>query len=78
MNRRQIQMSGGGAQIFSVLDEDSNNEMPDDGWNDTQMAKAMNMTIVSRHLMLLDASRCMSSKHVISLNLPYHLLTERH
>jgi hypothetical protein len=47
MNRRQIQMSGGGAQtIFSVLDEDSNNEMPDDGWNDTQLAKATNMTNV--------------------------------
>ena len=62
MNRRQIQMSGGGAQIFSVLDEDSNNEMPDDGWNDTQMAKATNMNDVSRHLMLLDAyHRSMSS-----------------
>ena len=63
MTRRQIMMSGGGAQaIFSVLDEDSNNEMPDDGWNDTQMAKAMNMTTVSRHLMLLDAyHRTMSS-----------------
>ena len=63
MTRRQIMMSGGDAQaIFSVLDEDSNNEMPDNGWNDTQMAKAMNMTTVSRHLMLLDAyHRCMSS-----------------
>ena len=63
MTRRQIMMSGGGAQaIFSVLDEDSNNEMPDDGWNDTQMAKATNMNDVSRHLMLLDAyHRSMSS-----------------
>ena len=60
MNRRQIQMSGGGAQIFSVLDEDSNNEMPDDGWNDTQLAKATNMTNVSRHLMIHDA--CYRSK----------------
>ena len=60
MNRRQIQTSGGGAQIFSVLDEDSNNEMPDDGWNDTQMAKATNMTNVSQHLMIHDA--CYLSK----------------
>jgi hypothetical protein len=63
MTRRQIMMSGGGAQaIFSVLDEDSNNEMPDDGWNNTQLAKAMNMNDVSRHLTLLDAyHRSMSS-----------------
>lgn len=49
MNRRQIQMSGGGQTVFSIIDEDPNNEMPDVGWNDTQLAKASNISKVSQY-----------------------------
>lgn len=55
MNRRQIQMSGGGQTIFSIIDEDTNTEIPDNGWNETQMAQAENMSKVSFFLSQLDA-----------------------